>query len=111
MPADSFLAGGDDFFSALVAVVLVVILLPVIIVFAVMLAELLLLLLLLPVWIVVRAVLGGKWPLEVWHGKNLVGTESVKGWGASGVRMHDIAEGIRLRRPGAPYDFGESASS
>lgn len=111
VPVDGLSMGGDDLLSAVVAVVVGVILLPVIIIFAVMLAELLLLLLLLPLWLAARALLGGKWPIEVWRGKTLVGTESVKGWGPSRVRMFDIAEEVRLRRPGTVLPFGESASS
>jgi hypothetical protein len=111
VPVDGFFAGGDDLLSGVVAVIVIALLLPVIFIVAVMLAEVLLLLLLLPLWIIVRAVLGGAWPIEVWRGKTLVGTESVKGWGPSGIRLHDIAEGIRLRRPGTTYPFGESASS
>jgi hypothetical protein len=110
-PVDGLFVGGDDPLSAILAVVVGVLLLPVIIVFAVMLAEFLLLLLLLPLWLTVRALFGGTWPIEVWRGKTLVGTESVKGWGPSGIRMHDIAEGVRLGRPGTAFSFGESASS
>ena len=54
--------------------------------------------------------IGGAWPIEVWRGKTYVGTESVKGWSPSGVRMHDIAEAIRLGR-GHGFPLGESASS
>ena len=111
VPVDGLLAGGDDPISAVLTIIVLLVFLPVIILFGVMLAELMLLLLLLPLWIVVRAVTGGRWPLEVWRGKTLVGTESVKGWGPSRVRMHDLAEGIRLRHPASPYGFGESASS
>ncbi len=54
---------------------------------------------------------GGAWPIEVWRGRTYVGTESVKGWGPSGVRMHDIADAIRLGRRGTDFPLGESASS
>ena len=111
VPVDGFLVGGDDPISAILAVVALALLLPFVIMAAVMLAEFLLLLLLLPLWLVMRAVLGGTWPIEVWRGKTLVGTESVKGWGPSRIRMFDIAEGVRLQRPGTTFPFGESASS
>jgi hypothetical protein len=111
VPVDGWSIGGDDLLSAVVLVIVGVVLLPLIIVFAVMLAELLLLLLLLPVWLAVRALFGGAWPIEVWRGKALLGTESVKGWGPSRVRMHDIAEAIRLGRRDTGFPLGESASS
>lgn len=111
VPVDGFFAGGDDPIGAIFAAIGLVLLLPVIIILAVMLAEVLLLLLLLPLWLAARALLGGRWPIEVWHGKALVGTESVKGWGPSRVRMHDIAEAIRLGRRGTGFPLGESASS
>ncbi|MDQ3158460.1 MAG: hypothetical protein M3Q98_17370 [Actinomycetota bacterium] len=90
----------------LVVVLLVVVFLPVVLVLAVFVAEFLLLLLLLPVVVVVRASLVGRWPLEVWRGKELVETESVRGWRASAERIHALLDEIRVR-----HSTGESASS
>jgi hypothetical protein len=111
VPVDGIFTGGDDALSGIVAVILLIVLLPVIVLFAAMLAELLLLLLLLPLWLIGRAMIGGSWPIDVSRGKTYVRTESVKGWTESGVRMHDIAEAIRLGRPGTDLPLGESASS
>ena len=108
VPVDGLFAGGDDPISAVLAVIGMVLLLPAIIVLAVMLAEFLALLALLPLWLVVRAVLGGAWPIEVRRGKTLVATESVKGWNPSRVRMYDLAEAIRLGRHGADLPFSAS---
>ena len=103
--------GGDDPISAILTVILLVVLLPVVVMFAVMLAEVLLLLLILPLWVGVRVLLGGSWPIEVLRGRTFVRTESVKGWTPSGVRMHDIAEAIRLGRPGAVDPLGASPAA
>jgi len=111
VPVDGLLSGGDDPVSATLAIIGLVLLLPVIIMFAVMLAEFLLLLLLLPLWIGVRVLLGGSWPIEVLRGRTVVGTESVKGWTPSAVRMHDLAEAIRLGRPGAVDQLGASRTA
>ncbi|KQV76719.1 hypothetical protein ASC61_17880 [Aeromicrobium sp. Root344] len=111
VPVDGLFTGGDDPVSAILFVIGLVILLPVIVMFAAMLAEFLLLLLLLPLWLFVRALLGGSWPIEVLRGRTYVGTESVKGWTPSGVRMHDIAEEIRLGRPGAGFPLGASPTA
>ncbi|VXB40152.1 hypothetical protein [Aeromicrobium sp. 9AM] len=111
VPVDGMFTSGDDALSGIVAVILLIVLLPVIVLFAAMLAELLLLLLLLPLWLIVRAVTGGRWPIEVWRGKTYVGTDSVKGWTPSRVRMYDIAEAIRLGRLDTDFPLGESASS
>jgi hypothetical protein len=111
VPVDGMFVGGDDPLSAILGVIALVLLVPVIVVGAAMLAEFLLLLLLLPLWLIVRAVTGGAWPVEVWRGKTYVGTDSVKGWTPSRVRMYDIAEAIRLGRLDTDFPLGESASS
>ncbi|WP_332642681.1 hypothetical protein [Aeromicrobium sp.] len=111
VPVDGLFVGGDDPIGMILAAIGLILLVPVIIALAVMLAELLLLLLLLPLWLIVRGFLGGAWPIEVWRGKTFVGAESVKGWSPSGVRMHDIAEAIRLGRQGTGFPLGESATS
>ena len=110
-PVGGLFGGGDDPISAILAVIGLIFLLPAIIVLAVMLAEFLLLLLLLPLWLIVRAVVGGAWPIEVWRGRTCVGVESVKGWTPSRIRMYDIAEAIRLGRQDMDFRLGESASS
>lgn len=89
---------------------LLLLLLPAIIMLAVMLAEFLLPLLILPLWLIVRGIMGGVWPIEVWCGNTYVGVESVKGWSPSGVRMHDVAGAIRLGRQSTVFPLGESAS-
>ena len=96
VPVDTPFIGGDDIFSAIILVVTVIILIPVILMAALMLAELLLLLLLLPLWVLVRAVRGGAWPIEVSRGKTLMWTESVHGWSASRARVRAIGQEIKV---------------
>lgn len=96
------LLDGDDIFSAILLVVFVAIAIPLIVVFAVMLAELFLLLLLLPIWIVFRLVRGAPWTIEVFSGRELVNTESIRGWRGSQARMLEIADGIQIGRPPLP---------
>lgn len=93
---------GDDIFSLILLVLFVVIAVPFILVFALMFAELLLLLLVLPIWILVRLARGGRWPIEVFIGRTLINTESVRGWGASRERMLETAEAIRIGQPPRP---------
>ncbi|GAA3531557.1 hypothetical protein GCM10022234_30880 [Aeromicrobium panaciterrae] len=85
-----------------VVVLAVAVLAPVIFVLAFFVAEFLLLLLLLPLFVVIRGSLLGRWPIEAFKGKQLVASESVRGWRASGDRMLEIADGIRMGQPPLP---------
>lgn len=88
---------GDDPISMIVGVLLFIIALPLIVFAFVAMLELLVLLLLLPIAMLIRVAFGGAWPIEVFRGRELQTTEYVKGWSASGERMHQLAEQIRLR--------------
>lgn len=87
----------DDPLSLLVVGLLLVLVVP-LVVFAVLVAiELLALLALLPVVMLIRALFGGAWPIEVFRAGRLLNTEYVKGWAASRERIHDLTENVRLR--------------
>lgn len=94
---------GDDPISAIIGVLVLIIAIPLVIIALVAMLELLVLLLLLPIVMLVRAVFGGAWPIEVFRNRELQSTEYVKGWSASRDRSHEIAEQIRLRG-GVPED-------
>jgi len=97
---------GDDPVSAvlflLVALVLAVILLPAVLLAIGVVIEMALLLALLPLAVLVRVLFGAPWEVEVrlvsggvWP---VLHTEKVKGWSASGQRIAELAEQIRLGR-------------
>lgn len=88
---------GDDPISVIVGVIVLIIAVPLIVIALVAMLELFVLLLLLPNAMLVRALLGGAWPIEVFRARTLQSTEYVKGWSASRERIHDLAEQIRLR--------------
>ncbi len=91
------LDGADDPISFVVLLVVSIIVIPLLFVFGFLLAEALLLLLLLPIAVLFRIAFIRSWPIEVWRGKELIEQESVKGWGASSTRIHDLVNEIRLR--------------
>lgn len=91
--------GGDDLLGVLFLVLLVLLLLPFVAVALVVALELLLLLLLLPFYVVARTAFGVAWEIEVrlrtgvvWP---VVHVEDVRGWGASGRRINELATAIR----------------
>lgn len=88
---------GDDPISMILGVIVLIIAIPLIILALVAMLELLVLLLLLPLAMLIRALFGGAWPIEVFRGRKLQTTEYVKGWSASRERIHDLAEQVRLR--------------
>ena len=94
--------GVDDLMIGIaifVVVLLIVVVAPVVIVMAVLVAELLLLLLLLPLFVVLRMMRVGRWPIEVWSdragGSRLVHAEAVRGWRPSRERMRALSQALR----------------
>lgn len=93
------IAGADDLVIALVVFIVMLLVLlfaPIVVVLAIFVAELMLLLLLLPLFVVLRAAFVARWPIEAWHGDNLVHAEAVRGWGSSHRRMVELADNVRL---------------
>ena len=73
-----------------------IVLLPFLLVLILLLSELFLLLLLLPLIVFARTLFGVPWTIEVSRvvsstKRKLIATEDVKGWRASGERMHALA--------------------
>lgn len=92
---------GDDWVIGLaifVAILLVLVFVPLVLVLAVAVAELLALFLLFPLFIALRAGRVARWPIEAWQGDQLVLAEAIRGWGSSRLRMHELADDIRLGR-------------
>ena len=87
---------GDDPISAIVGILVLILAIPLILLALVAMLELFLLVLLLPIVMLIRAMFGGAWPVEVFRDRKLQSTEYVKGWSASRERVHDLAEQIRL---------------
>jgi hypothetical protein len=81
-----------------VTVGLAVLVLPLLLVGGLLALEVAVVLLLLPVVTAGRALLVGRWPLEVVRDGVVVHGESVRGWGASGLRLHELAEQVRRGR-------------
>lgn len=87
---------------------LFVLALPLLLVLGLLAVEIALVLLLLPLVTVGRALLVGRWPLDVRRDDVLVHSESVRGWRASARRRAAIVEAIRR---GDPDPTGGVASS
>ncbi|WP_265445215.1 hypothetical protein [Flexivirga meconopsidis] len=104
---------GDDPISMVIVAVVAV---PVILVLVVFFGEFLLLLVLLPVVLLVRALHGEPWTIEVHDQGEVVYTERVKGWNASEERIDQIAKLIRsgIAPPGvgpqAPQGYSPPAA-
>ena len=91
----------DDVGGLLVLLVvlgLAVLVLPVLLVGGLLALEVALVVLLLPLVTAGRAVLVGRWPVEVVRDGRVVHVESLRGWTASGHRVHELAEEVRRGR-------------
>lgn len=95
-------------FAAIVFLVLVV--LPVVLLVTVLVAEILLVLLLVPIFVLVRAGLTRRWPIEVIRDGRVVRLESVKGWAASSQRLEQLRADVRHGVMNDETDDGESAA-
>ena len=101
----------DDIVWFVVILVAVLVVLPLVLLVTVFVAEVLLVLLLVPVFVIVRAMLTRRWPIEVARGGSVVHTETVKGWAESRERIMELAEAARLARPSGAFDPGASSSA
>jgi hypothetical protein len=101
----------DDIVWFVIVLVAVLVVLPIVLLLTVFVAELLLVLLLVPVFVVARALLTRRWPVEVERGRAIVHAESVKGWSASRERMMELTEAARLATPSGQFDPGASSSA
>ncbi|UPK76944.1 hypothetical protein MU582_09975 [Nocardioidaceae bacterium SCSIO 66511] len=88
---------GDDPISMVLGVIAFIIAIPLLVLAFVAMLELLVLLLLVPIAMLIRALFGGAWPIEVFCDGKLQGTEYVKGWRASRERMRAIMAQLRHR--------------
>lgn len=84
--------------AILVVMLVLAIFVPIVFVLAIAVAELFLLFLLLPLFVVLRAGRVARWPIEAWHGDQLVHAEAVRGWSNSKARMYELDDDIRLGR-------------
>jgi hypothetical protein len=97
----------DDLGGLLVLVVtvgLAILVLPLLLVGGLLALEVAVVLLLLPLVTAGRALLVGRWPVEVVRDGVVVHAESVRGWGASGLRLHELAEQVHGGR--STFDGG-----
>ncbi len=86
---------GDDPISMIIFLVLLVIALPFLILSLFAAIELLLVLLLLPFALLGRVLLGRHWTVEARRGFTIWWDAPAGDWQASGVRIHEVADGIR----------------
>jgi len=92
-PLDALDLIGSEGLGLFIALILLV---PVLLVLVLVLSELFLLLLLLPLIVLARGLFGVPWTIEVTRvvsttKRKLILSEDVKGWRASGERMHELA--------------------
>lgn len=100
-PLDALDLIGAEGLGLLIGLIL---LLPLLIVLVLVLSELFLLLLLLPLIVFARTLFGVPWTIEVSRvvsttKRKLILSEDVKGWRASGERMHELAAGYSRTPP------------
>ncbi|MGH3358804.1 MAG: hypothetical protein ACRDO7_08370 [Nocardioidaceae bacterium] len=88
---------GDDPISLIIGAVVLILAIPLVLIALLAMIELFALVLLIPVAMLIRALFGGAWPIEVFRSGELQDTEYVKGWSASRERIHDVVEQVRLR--------------
>lgn len=90
---------GDDPISMVLGLILLILLLPFLLLMLLAGIELLLLLLLLPFVIAGRILLGRSWTVEVRRGWRPYWEEPAGDWQQSGLRVHEVAEQLRLGSP------------